>query len=51
MPNEGMIKNFAKLEASGKEIGDGGIICFYEDLMHLNEKYYIIPISSVINLK
>ena len=50
MPNESMIKTFYKLEDSGKEVGPGGIICFYDELMHLNEKHYIIPISSVINI-
>lgn len=50
MPNESMIKNFNKLEKSGKEVGPGGIICFYDELMHLDKKNYIIPISSVINI-
>lgn len=46
-----MIKNFSILEKQSKEVGQGGIICFYDDLMHLDEKNYIIPISSVINIK
>ena len=50
-PKVDMIKNFKKLEETGKQIGDGGIICCYDNLMHLDEKNYIIPISSVINLK
>ncbi len=50
-PNESMIKNFKRLEKSGKEIGTGGIICCYDTLMKLDEKNYIIPISSVINVK
>lgn len=50
MPNETMIKTFYKLENSGKEVAPGGIICFYDKLMHLDSKHYIIPISSVINL-
>ena len=50
LPNKQMIKNFSILEKQSKEVGQGGIICFYDDLMHLDEKNYIIPISSVINV-
>lgn len=50
-PNKTMIKHFKMLEKSGKEIGTGGIICCYDNLMHLDEVNYIIPISSVINAK
>ncbi len=50
-PTKAMIKNFEKLEETGKKIGPGGIICCYDMLMHLDEKNYIIPISSVINNK
>ena len=48
-PNENMIANFKYLDNSSKEIGSGGLICFYDRLIHLNEKHYIIPISSIIN--
>lgn len=48
-PNKTMIKNFKILEKTKKEIGIGGIICFYDNLMKLDENNYIIPISSVIN--
>lgn len=48
-PNKTMIKNFKILEKTKKEIGTGGIICFYDNLMKLDENNYIIPISSVIN--
>jgi len=50
-PNISMIKHFKQLEKSKKEVGTGGIICLYDELMHLDEKNYIIPISSVINAK
>ena len=50
-PNPNMIKNFNKLTESGKSVEPGGIICFFDHLMHLDDKNYIIPISSVINLK
>lgn len=49
MPTKDMIKNFDKLKQSKKEIGIGGIICFYDTLMRLDEKNYIIPISSIIS--
>ena len=49
-PNKTMIKNFEKLNQSKKNIGTGGIICFYDKLLKLDEKNYIIPISSVINI-
>lgn len=49
-PTVSMISNFNKLESIGKELGNGGIICCYDYLMHIDEKNYIIPISSVINI-
>lgn len=48
-PNISMIKNFKVLESSGKNIGEGGIICLYDDLIHLDKNNYIIPVSSVID--
>ena len=45
-----MISSFKYLEASKKEIGTGGIICLYNTLMKLDNKNYIIPVSSVINI-
>lgn len=50
-PRESMIKNFEKLNDTKKQIEPGGIICCYDYFMHLGEKNYIIPISSVINIK
>jgi len=50
-PNQSMIQNFKILDDTKKEVGSGGIICFYDDLIHLDDKNYIIPISSIINLK
>ena len=48
-PNKSMIKHFEKLKQTKKEIGTGGIICFYDQLLKLDETNYIIPVSSVIN--
>ena len=50
MPNKTMIKNFSKLEGGRKKIGKGGLICLYDELMPLDNNYYIIPVSSVINI-
>ena len=49
MPNKEMIKNFELLNISDKEVAPGGIICLYENLMRIDEKNYIIPVSCVIN--
>ena len=49
-PNSSMISNFKYLENSKKEIATGGIICLYDNLMKLDDKNFIIPISSVINV-
>ncbi len=49
IPKKEMIKSFSKLEKTKKEIGTGGIICFYDTLTKLDEKDYIIPVSNVIN--
>ena len=46
-----MIKNFDCLKKSGKEIGIGGIICFYDDLISLDNNNLIIPVSSVLSCK
>ena len=48
-PKKEMMKNFRYLEKVDMKIGTGGIICLYDKLMKLDEKNYIIPISSVIN--
>ena len=31
----------------GVKIGDGGVICFANNLLQLNEKNYIIPLSMI----
>ena len=48
-PRKDMMKNFKYLEKTNMKIGQGGIICLYDKLMKLDEKNYIIPVSSVIN--
>ena len=47
-PDEKDIKNFNMLENTrGVDIGSGGIICLANDLLQLDEKNYIIPLSMV----
>lgn len=45
-----MLNNFESLNDCKKEVMPGGIICFYNKLMHIDKKNYILPISSVINI-
>lgn len=49
-PNRAMVSSFKYLENSKKEVSTGGIICLYDNLLKLDERNYIIPISSVINV-
>ncbi|MCL1940409.1 MAG: ATP-binding protein [Synergistaceae bacterium] len=47
-PDEKDIKNFNMLDnIKGVNIGEGGVICLANDLLQLNEKNYIIPLSMV----
>jgi len=48
-PNRAMLKNFSKLDNINKKVGKGGVICFYEELIPLDENNMTIPISSIIN--
>lgn len=49
-PTINMLNNFESLNDCKKEVMPGGIICFYNKLMHIDKKNYILPISSVINI-
>ena len=47
-PDERDIRGFNMLESiKGINIGDGGVICLANNLLQLNEKNYIIPLSLV----
>jgi len=47
-PDERDIKNFSLLESiKGVNIGSGGIVCFANDLLPLDEKNFIIPLSMI----
>lgn len=47
-PKREMLKNFHMLDNINIEVGTGGLICLYDKLMPLDDKNYILPISSVI---
>lgn len=46
-PNKEMIKNFDILSKTNKEIGNGGVICLYPEIIPLDEKNNVIPISCI----
>lgn len=46
-PDKAMIENFKILEKCKKEIGNGGLICMYPDIIPLNEKNNVIPITCL----
>ena len=48
-PRREMLKDFRMLDGLKSKIGKGGIVCTYDKLLPLDEKNYIIPISSVID--
>ena len=46
-PNKEMIKNFDILTKTNKEVGNGGVICLYPEIIPLDEKNNVIPISCI----
>ncbi len=46
-PNKDMIKSFKVLEKTKKKIGKGGVICFYPDILPIDENNNSIPISCL----
>ena len=46
-----MIKNFRFLEKNNIKMGKGGLICFYDKLIPLDDNNYYIPIGSLIDSK
>ena len=46
-PDVRLTKVFNLLEKSGKRLGNGGIVCLYEDFLPFNKKNFIIPIRCV----
>ena len=46
-PNKDMIKNFNVLENTNLNVGNGGLICFYPEILPLDEKNKSYPISVI----
>lgn len=46
-PNKSMINNFSILENKQLNVGSGGLLCFYPDIIPLNEKHKAYPISVI----
>lgn len=46
-PDKSMIKSFRILNKGEKEIGEGGVICMVEKVVHLDEKNIAIPIQCI----
>lgn len=46
-PNKSMISNFNTLENRNVTIGSGGLLCFYPDVISLDEKHKSYPISAI----
>ena len=46
-PNKAMINNFKILENKNINIGNGGLLCFYPDIIPLDEKNKSYPISVI----
>lgn len=46
-PDISMIKNFEILEHKNLNVGNGGLLCFYPDILPLNEKNKSYPISVI----
>ena len=46
-PTKEMLKNFDILSKTTKEIGEGGVICLYPEIIPLTEKEKVIPISCI----
>lgn len=47
-PDKSMIKNFKILEKTKKNIGKGGVICLYPDILPLSDNNVVIPIGSIV---
>ena len=46
-PNKSMISNFNTLENRKVTIGSGGLLCFYPNIISLDEKHKSYPISVI----
>lgn len=46
-PTVKMINNFKVLDGKGFDVGSGGLLCFYPEIIPLDEKNKSIPISAI----
>ena len=46
-PDNRLTKTFTLLEKSGKHVGNGGVICLYDDFLPLDRNNFIIPIRCI----
>jgi len=46
-PDARMTKTFGSLNKSGKALGNGGLVCLYDDFLPLNRDNFIIPIRCL----
>lgn len=46
-PDVRLTKVFRLLEKSGKDLGNGGVVCLYDDFLPFNENNFIVPIRCV----
>jgi len=42
-PGKDAIKNFAVLQNAGKPVGEGAVVCLYNNVLPINQKNWIIP--------
>lgn len=47
-PKPEMLKNFKRIKAGAKKLGNGGIICLYDEMIRIDEDNYIIPVESIL---
>jgi len=46
-PDARLTKVFGLLEKSGKPLGNGGVVCLYDEFLPINRDNYIIPVRCV----
>ena len=46
-PDIRLTKVFGVLEKSGKEVGNGGVVCMYDDFIPLTKNHFVIPIRCL----
>ena len=47
MPKQSHVKSFQRLEALGKPVGHGGVVCLVQETIPLNRSTTAIPVSML----